>query len=384
VDGGPFFVMDYVAGRTLRQIIDDRPIEPARALALGRQVLAGLAHAHERGVIHRDVKPANIMVAAATATGDQVRILDFGLAKLVGVDATTSTLVVGTPSYMSPEQAGGKSVDGRADVYAATCVLYELLTGEKPFASDQAVHVIKMHLEKPAPPLGRGFSDALEAVIARGMAKDPGERFQTPGELAAALAAVPETKAGQTPAPVAVVEPPPRKASGGGSGLVVGIVIVALLAGGAVFAWQRWQGGKPDEPAVSSTGEITLTEANRLAEAGDRDGAIAVLHELRRRTPGVAKISARLGQLYAEKGWRAESVAAYREAVESDAAFAKDVRLQKDVIAALQEEVSADKAEQLLIKRIGTAALPRLREAMKTAKPAAKERLGRIVAALGR
>ncbi|HEX8110679.1 MAG TPA: serine/threonine-protein kinase, partial [Kofleriaceae bacterium] len=104
-DGAPYLVMEYVSGTTLRALIDNGPMPPRRALALIRQIAAGLAHAHAQGVVHRDVKPANIMVSEEIGTGDHVRILDFGLARLrgaVGRDATQSNVVVGTPNYMAP------------------------------------------------------------------------------------------------------------------------------------------------------------------------------------------------------------------------------------------------------------------------------------------
>jgi serine/threonine-protein kinase len=134
------------------------------------------------------VKPANVMLAQMTGTGDHVRILDFGLAKLRDADASNSSLVVGTPSYMSPEQASGKKVDARCDVYATGVVLFELLTGEKPFFSDQAFEVIRMHLETRPPRLadklpGASFSPELEAMLARALAKAPGESVPDAGRL---------------------------------------------------------------------------------------------------------------------------------------------------------------------------------------------------------
>src|SRR5262249_5829944 len=196
VDDTPYFVMDFVSGTTCTEMIERGPVEPRRAISLIRQVLAGLAHAHERGIIHRAVNAADIMVASATGAGEQVRILDFGLAKLIGVDMTLPSFVVGTPSYMSPEQASGGPVDARSDLYATVVVLFELLTGKKPFSADDPMQVMQKHVGAPLPSLGatlRGaaFSAELERVVRRGLAKDPNQRYQTPAELSAALAAVP-------------------------------------------------------------------------------------------------------------------------------------------------------------------------------------------------
>src|SRR5512143_1813474 len=129
-ENAPYLVMEYVAGTTLRERMDKGPIPPAQALAFARQIAAGLAHAHEHGVIHRDIKPANLMITEEIGTGERVRILDFGLARLrgnVGRDATQSNMVVGTPNYMAPEQTvGGAIIDARTDVYALGVVLFEM------------------------------------------------------------------------------------------------------------------------------------------------------------------------------------------------------------------------------------------------------------------
>src|SRR5688572_19907192 len=140
--GAPYVVMDFVQGTNLRDLIDAGPVPQARAIAIVRQLLAAIAHAHGQGIVHRDVKPANIMLSEATGTGDHVRVLDFGLAKLHDAqamgDQSIASMVVGTPSYMSPEQARGDKVDTRSDVYSTGVVLYELLTGKKPFESTEA------------------------------------------------------------------------------------------------------------------------------------------------------------------------------------------------------------------------------------------------------
>ncbi|HEY5938861.1 MAG TPA: serine/threonine-protein kinase, partial [Kofleriaceae bacterium] len=126
-ENAPYLVMEYVAGVTLRSIIDVSPLPPARALGIARQIAAGLAHAHTQGIVHRDVKPANIMISDEIGAGEHVRILDFGLARLrgaVGRDATQTNVVVGTPNYMAPEQTvGGGIIDARTDVYAVGIVL---------------------------------------------------------------------------------------------------------------------------------------------------------------------------------------------------------------------------------------------------------------------
>src|ERR1700755_672780 len=199
-DGAPYLVMEYVSGTTLRALIDNGPMPPRRALALIRQIAAGLAHAHAQGVVHRDVKPANIMISEEIGTGDHARLLDFGLARLrgaVGRDATQTNVVVGTPNYMAPEQTvGGGLIDARTDIYAVGVVLFEMITGDRPFQADDTLALLGMHRAAPIPQLaeriepGTVLPDGLQDVVDRAMAKSPGDRFQSAIELAEALDAI--------------------------------------------------------------------------------------------------------------------------------------------------------------------------------------------------
>src|SRR5882672_1252498 len=199
-DGAPYLVMEYVSGTTLRTMIDQGALPPKRALALVRQIAAGLAHAHAQGVVHRDVKPANIMISEEIGTGDHVRILDFGLARLrgaVGRDATQSNVVDGTPNYMAPEQTvGGGLIDARTDIYAAGVVLFEMVSGERPFQAEDTLALLGMHRAAPIPqladrmPEGTPLPPGLQELIEQAMAKSPGDRFQSAIELAEAIDAV--------------------------------------------------------------------------------------------------------------------------------------------------------------------------------------------------
>lgn len=198
-DDRPFVVMDFVSGQNLKEVITaEAPIPIARAVELLRQILSGLAHAHEHGIIHRDIKPANIVLSQKAGLGDHVKILDFGLARLGHDSSLTTGIVVGTPSYMAPEQIRGVPIDGRVDIYACGIVLFELLTGTKPFVSlaDDPIEVCTMHLKAPPPRLadklpGVDFGP-LEAIVARALAKAADERFANAVEFAAAIeAAVP-------------------------------------------------------------------------------------------------------------------------------------------------------------------------------------------------
>jgi serine/threonine-protein kinase len=189
----PFMVMDFVTGETLRGLLRDGPLPLGRVLGVVRQVLAGLAHAHAQNIIHRDIKPENIIVTHAVGLGEQVRILDFGLARLRDeVSGLTAGMMMGTPAYMAPEQIHGEPVGPPTDLYATGVLLFELLTGKKPFTASGNAELLRMHREV-APPLlreaapGAGFSAGLEATVARAMAKAPGERFQSAAEFLDAL-----------------------------------------------------------------------------------------------------------------------------------------------------------------------------------------------------
>jgi serine/threonine protein kinase/beta-lactam-binding protein with PASTA domain len=182
----PYIVMEYVDGRTLRDIVKtEGPLPGQRAMEIMADVSAALDFSHRHGIIHRDVKPANVMI---TRTG-AVKVMDFGIARAVhdGQAAVTQTAaVIGTAQYLSPEQARGEAVDARSDVYAAGCVLFELLTGEPPFTGDSPVAVAYQHVrEDPKPPsaLNPRVNPALDAIVLKAMSKGPANRYQSAAEM---------------------------------------------------------------------------------------------------------------------------------------------------------------------------------------------------------
>jgi serine/threonine protein kinase len=195
-EGVDFIVLEYVEGRTLSEILDeDGTLEVERALSLARQVAQGLAHADEVGIIHRDIRPANIMVEP----DGLVKIMDFGIAMGTDLSRLTVTGVLGSPHYLSPEQAEGREVDIRSDIYSLGATLFEMLTGQRPYEADHAVDIILKHLQEPVPSL-REFEEEIpvevEELVKRCLAKDPEERFQTPAEL---IEAIDRTLGGTSP-----------------------------------------------------------------------------------------------------------------------------------------------------------------------------------------
>ena len=182
----PYIVMEYVAGRTLRDIVKaEGPMEPSRVCEVLADVCAALDFSHRHGIIHRDVKPANIMITPAGA----VKVMDFGIARALS-DAqpavTQTAAVIGTAQYLSPEQARGESVDARSDVYAAGCVLFELLTGRPPFTGDSPVAIAYQHVREdpPAPSeISPRVPPELDAMTLKSLAKNPANRYQSADEM---------------------------------------------------------------------------------------------------------------------------------------------------------------------------------------------------------
>src|SRR5438105_11173013 len=195
-DGLLYIAMACVEGSDLKSLLaDEGPLPVRRALRIAGQIGSALDAAHARGLVHRDVKPANILVAAE----DRAYLSDFGVVKELASNGTTRTgSFVGTTEYSAPEQIEGRAVDGRADVYALACVLYECLAGTPPFHRPSEVAVLNAHLHAPPPKLTRAAPDlppALEPVIAKALSKSPLDRYATCGEfLAAARAAAAERR----------------------------------------------------------------------------------------------------------------------------------------------------------------------------------------------
>jgi serine/threonine-protein kinase len=184
----PYIVMEYVDGRTLRDLLrQDRRLMPERAVELVDGILRALDYSHRGGIVHRDIKPANVMI---TRAGD-VKVMDFGIARAMADSAATMTQtaqVIGTAQYLSPEQARGERVDARSDIYSTGCLLYELLTGQPPFTGDSPVAIAYQHVrEEPIPPsqIDRDIPPWADAIVLKAMAKDPAQRYQSAADMRA-------------------------------------------------------------------------------------------------------------------------------------------------------------------------------------------------------
>ena len=224
-DGTPYIAMEYVAGRTLKELVrDGGPLKPAQAIDLTLQILRAARFAHRRGVIHRDFKPQNVMVDDE----GRAKVTDFGIARAGASDMTQTGSIMGTAQYLSPEQAQGHAVNARSDLYSIGVILYELLTGSVPFDAESAVTVaLKQVSETPIAPRRRNpnVPPELERIVLRALAKDPADRFADADEFTAALQAaasrIPtraviaaaEAAAASLPPVVMTPIPPPRRAS---------------------------------------------------------------------------------------------------------------------------------------------------------------------------
>jgi len=249
-----FIVMELVEGRTLQALLAERGRLPlGETIGLVAQVAAALDHAHASGVVHRDVKPANIMIEP----GGQLKVMDFGIAKLeTGANLTSTGSIMGTPNYMSPEQAKGLRVDGRSDLFSLGCVLYECLTGAKPFQGESvSVILVKILTEEPPPVdlAAAGLPAEIGAVLRRAVAKDPAARYASGKDLVEALKTAGHTTvvspptAGRALPPLSSAKPQPATAVsaprpvarrlGTNHRVALGVVIAlaaALLASGAI------------------------------------------------------------------------------------------------------------------------------------------------------
>jgi serine/threonine protein kinase len=258
-EGGlDYFVMKYVTGHSLEQLLDDGPIPIDVARRVLREAALALGHAHKRKVVHRDVKPANIMLEE----DGRVVLTDFGISKAAqGASQLTGTgTIIGTPHYMAPEQAKGLEVDGRADQYSLGVVGHQILTGKQPF--DGSAHsILYKHVFEPPPPVGDLRPDVpqdLSAAIERALAKEPEQRFATMEDFAKAVGGDRRGPATLVSAPLKpIVKLAPAKPR---SRAIVEraamALVLCLLIGGAAWARLReaplWFGDRAQEPAVTA------------------------------------------------------------------------------------------------------------------------------------
>jgi serine/threonine-protein kinase len=261
LEGMPYLAMELLEGTTLEPLVASGALPQGNALSIATQMLQALAYAHERQVVHRDLKPDNVFLSRAPDGSLRVKLLDYGLAKflepsddpMAGNALTKRGTLLGTPLYMAPEQALGRPIDTRTDVYAAGCVLFEMLTGQPPYMAESLTELLRAHLVQPIPRLAAlrpelVAAEALQDVLDRALAKQADDRFADAGEmlravLAATLPDMPAddaavtarmTSAARTPEPIA--RPAPRLVSTAPAQQPIARPIAAAVQAAAVQA----------------------------------------------------------------------------------------------------------------------------------------------------
>ncbi len=424
-DGQLFMVMELLSGPSLTQLLSSGPLPAPRALEITRQVLAALGHAHKSGVVHRDLKPDNIILTDRDGK-EHVKLLDFGIAKITFGDRadesiTEAGMVFGTPEYLSPEQATGDPVDGRADLYATGIILFEMLAGRRPFESESKVKVISMHVTHPIPRL-RETAPTLaanlvevgrwEKVIDRALAKERDTRFADAAEFSAALDALAAVDLSQ-----AVTLDGGRRPDANVE-LSVGHAETAMAMPEWTESWQQhgWRRGllRAVSPAVRlwrfairwvrKSGlpwpralvggsaalvaallvllvvalfapsrhrallNVQLDHIQALLVHGQLDDARTQLNALVVVHPESARVQLLLGNLAINDGDRQRALARYRDALRLDHSYRTNPVLLANVTSLLDRHFEGPMALELLAKEIGEPALPEIVECAKLCK----------------
>jgi eukaryotic-like serine/threonine-protein kinase len=260
--GVPYLAMEFVAGKSLGRVLaDEGPLAPSRAAELMRQIAGGLDAAHRLGVVHRDLKPDNILVANVGTPEETAKVVDFGISRALRDDSqkvTKSGYVAGTYEFMSPEQVLGGEFDHRSDLYALALIAFMLLTGRLPFPGDTAEHSMLMRLNEPPRSLHamspeRDWPSALQEVFDRALSREPGERFGSAGEFAAAIGDAVLRRPPTTPSVAGAV--PRRRLAWAAGAAATACIIVAIVAG----TTYRWASSR-DESQVADVGDTSVAQ----------------------------------------------------------------------------------------------------------------------------
>ncbi|MCP4599038.1 MAG: protein kinase [Proteobacteria bacterium] len=424
--GTLYLVMELLDGESLNaRLKREHRLSVEKVFDIAKQILKGLSHAHEAGVVHRDLKPENVMLVDHGDETDFAKVFDFGIAKLASgagsaENLTQSGLIVGTPAYLSPEQALGEDADHRVDLYAVGVMLYEMLAGVRPFSGESAMDIVSAHLTSPIPPLPEAdrFPEGIQEVIERAMAKKPSDRFESAAEFLAALEAI-ELDTQAKPSPVfssitegskqitsfydSVISPRLKKIVGilrdglerlapRTRRLVVGFFVmfgIVLITTVVLLIFQddkeKLKGSTPLEVVVSrlidKTDNDDEDKVKEMFERADAQIRVGLPNEAKVTVKEALRLSPKqpIGHLFlghAEflTGDRSDAMKSYGRALAIDEDLAEDVRLREHLEEGLKWDASRDQAARILAEFGGDEGIELLTSRANSALPNGEER----------
>jgi serine/threonine protein kinase len=410
-DGMKYMVMQLLSGCELIDMLDGGPIAPVRAVDLALQIFRGLEHAHKNGVVHRDLKPENVFVTEDHEGRETLKLVDFGIAKLLHTDdadtakpLTRHGLVFGTPHYMSPEQATGGDIDHRTDLYSAGVMLYEMLAGKLPFESDDAVALIRMQVGQEAPPFEVDMPVDLAKLVFSLLEKNREERPADAGEVREALERIHEELSAGIPTAVmaAHTRPPPDASTHadslaieslpaasspglagaaasmiepykgkkwfpfavGGTAIAV-LALIGTLMGGGEDGGQADRAATPDElvPAVAATDESKATgadprfsEIDKMLAAKNGSSALELIRPLKDKYPNDPQLLWREGRALSfskKSAQKSLALAAYGDALERDPKLLEDHDFYAELYDLMDNRRLRDQALDLALQKMG-------------------------------
>lgn len=303
--GQPYIAMQFNPGKSLKQLLKEQgPFSLERTIAIIAQVAKALSLAHGLNIVHRDLKPDNIMCSKEEDGSDRVQVLDFGLAKAVGgLDGVESTItktgiIMGTPQYLAPEQAQGKDCDERSDIYSLGIILYQMLSGKRPFEGESSTQILIKHISEPPRPLREvnpRISSAVEAVVLKAIEKDPAKRQQNVVDLMKELLeALPQPRASL--ARVRVSNPSQARAH---LFATVGVVTVMLLVGFGAWHWMS-SSNEQKFTLILPSAQVSeeLSRVNKMIRKGAIVGAETELLMALKTYPQDPHLSVKLAEVY--------------------------------------------------------------------------------------
>ncbi len=388
--GAKFLVMQLLEGEELSARLG-APLPPLEAIEYMLQILRGLEHAHEQGVVHRDLKPENVFVTKDHEGKDVLKIVDFGIAKIVSGNDSNDTMtqmgiVFGTPQYMSPEQATGMDIDARTDLYSAGVIFYEMLTGHPPFEADDPVALVRMQVTQEPEPLPTDLPESLRAFVHRLLAKQRDERFSSAREARTALEAIRDeialAEGVPVPGSVAASVAIPVAAAPARSALRPLAAGAAAMAGLGMLVWALLatpnQSSKSDEKTAKSypnpTGieprsaeddgkadtedgrKARLAEIDRLlmGDADDRAAAEKLIESLLDEHPEDPLLLWRQGRFLAEEKRKGvEALASYGDAIDHDPSLLDDKEFYAELMKLMQRRGLEKQALDLAVRKMG-------------------------------